>query len=68
VELRLRFAPVSIPSRDLLALEPGVVLALGHPVQDPLELAIGDVVVGSAELGATGRRCVARITRMEKKE
>lgn len=66
VELRVRFAPVSLPSGELLGLEPGTVLALGHPVPEPLELVVGDTVVGSAELGASGRRRVARITRMEK--
>ncbi len=64
VELRVRFPPVSLPSGELLGVEPGTVLALGHPVSETLELVVGDTVVGSAELGASGRRKVVRVARV----
>lgn len=59
VEVTLRFPEITLPTRDVARLEPGMVLQLGHGLAEPLELEAEGVVIAKAALGATERRRLA---------
>jgi flagellar motor switch protein FliM len=61
VEVRVRLPAVSLPSGELASLEPGTVIALGHPKAAPLEVVVGDSVIAAASLGASGSHVAVRL-------
>lgn len=62
VQLTVQADPISVPARDLAALQPGDVLRLEHPVDRPLRAVVGghDVLLG--DLGRRGRRLAFQVT------
>jgi flagellar motor switch protein FliM len=54
VALRLKAAPIS--PRAVLALAVGDLIPLPHPHHKPLDIAVGDQIIGSAAVGANGSR------------
>jgi len=61
VEVGVRFAPVTVRPRDVLALEVGDVLPLSHPSTEPLDVVVDDVVLAKAALGSHGPRLACRV-------
>lgn len=61
VDVRVRFAPVTLTSRDIVGLQPGDVLPLHHPVNQPLTVAVGGVPLLAATPGRKGKRLACRI-------
>jgi flagellar motor switch protein FliM len=54
VALRLKAAPIS--PRAVLDLAVGDLIALRHPHHKPLDIVVGDQIIGSAAVGANGSR------------
>lgn len=65
VELCVSFKPTTIASKDLSALKVGEVIDLNHPVSKPLELRIGDLLVGHGMPGSVGKQLATRIVSAE---
>lgn len=65
VDVRVRFAPVTLASRDIVGLQPGDVLPLHHPVNQPLTVAVGGVPLLAATPGRKGKRLACRIVDLE---
>ncbi len=61
VDVTVRFDSVALTPAEILCLEPGDVLPLGHPVAAPLALAVAGVPYASAVPGSTGKRLACRI-------
>jgi flagellar motor switch protein FliM len=61
VEVAVRFRPVSLDSARLLALAPGDLLVLDHPVEAPLSVETGGRRVVSAVAGRSGTRLAALV-------
>lgn len=56
VEVSVRFAPLPMRTDELVALRPGDVIRLGHPVSAPLEVRAADITFGHAVAGNQGSR------------
>jgi flagellar motor switch protein FliM len=56
VDVAVRFDAVRLPSREIVALRPGDVLPLGHPVSAPLTVLAAGKPCASAVPGSKGRR------------
>ncbi|WP_168582408.1 flagellar motor switch protein FliM [Gephyromycinifex aptenodytis] len=61
VEVRVAFAPIALPSRDILDLEVGDVLPLHHPTNQPLTLEADGIPVATAVPGSHGKRLACQI-------
>lgn len=61
LDLCLRYPPVAIPMTVAEALEPGQVVSLGHPLESPLFLCVGDRPLFTATPMAEGRRAACQI-------
>lgn len=61
VEVAVRFAPVTVQPRDVLALTVGDVLPLTHPSTEPLDVVVDDVVLAQAAIGSHGPRLACRV-------
>jgi flagellar motor switch protein FliM len=61
VDVSVRFAPLEVPSADLLTLAVGDVLLLRHPRDSPLEVTTNDVTFASAIASNHRRRLAAEI-------
>lgn len=61
VDVRVTFAPISLPSRDILDLEVGDVLPLRHPTNQPLTLQADGIPVATAVPGSHGKRLACQI-------
>lgn len=67
VEVTVRFSPVTINPRDVLALQVGDVLPLSHPSSRPLDVVVGDVVLARAAAGNNGSRLACMVVTVEEK-
>jgi flagellar motor switch protein FliM len=56
VEVSLRLHPAPISPRAVLDLTVGDLLPLPHPHHKPLDIVVGDQIIGSAAVGANGSR------------
>ncbi|MFC0680701.1 flagellar motor switch protein FliM [Lysobacter korlensis] len=56
VDVALRLKPAPISPRAVLDLAVGDLLTLPHPHYKPLDIAVGDHIIGSAAVGANGSR------------
>lgn len=56
VEASVKFRPVQLTPRDILALTPGDVLNLNHPVSTPLSIESGGITFAYALAGRQGSR------------
>ncbi len=56
VEAAIRFPSIRLPSSAITALEPGDVVPLKVVLDEPLELAVGDLVQAHVMPGRSGRR------------
>jgi flagellar motor switch protein FliM len=56
VEVSLRLRPAPISPREVLDLSVGDLLRLPHPHHKPLDIAVGDQIIGSAAVGTNGSR------------
>ncbi len=61
VDVRVSFAPISLPSRDILDLEVGDVLPLRHPTNQPLMLEADGIPVATAVPGSYNKRLACQI-------
>lgn len=61
VDVRVAFASISLPSRDILDLEVGDVLPLHHPTNQPLTLEADGIPVATAVPGSHGKRLACQI-------
>jgi flagellar motor switch protein FliM len=61
VDVSVRFAPIEVPSADLLGLTVGDVLLLRHPRDSPLEVVTNDVVFAHAIASNHRRRLAAEV-------
>ena len=61
VEVSVRFAPRPLPSRRILTLAVGDVLALAHPVDRPLDVVSAGVVCARGVAGTQGSRAAVLI-------
>ena len=61
VELAVEFSSVTLPSRDIIDLQPGDVLPLRHAVTDPLTVSVGGVPCFKAVPGRAGRRMACMV-------
>jgi flagellar motor switch protein FliM len=52
-----------LTGREVLALEPGDVVSLGHPVDEPIELRVGGLCKFVGRMVATDRRVLAQVDR-----
>lgn len=61
VDVRVRFAPVSLTSSEIVGLRPGDVVPLHHPLDQPLAVVAGDATVLAATAGRRGPRLACRV-------
>lgn len=61
VDVRVSFAPIALPSRDILDLEVGDVLPLRHPTNQPLTLEADGVPIATAVPGSYNKRLACQI-------
>jgi len=61
VEVGVRFTPVTVQPRDVIALAVGDVLPLTHPSTEPLDVVVDGVVLARAALGSHGPRLACRV-------
>lgn len=61
VPVSVRLSPTAVPTRELVALEPGDVLRTSHRVDEPVRVLVGGVDALSGYLGRRGRRLGVRI-------
>lgn len=67
VEVSVRFAPVAVNPRDVLALEVGDVVPLSHPAARPLDVVVDDVVLARAAVGSHGSRLACKVVTVEER-
>ncbi|WIB65587.1 flagellar motor switch protein FliM [Curtobacterium sp. MCBD17_040] len=65
VDVSARFTPVPVRPGVILRLQVGDVLPIPHPVHRPLDIAVGDHVVGAAAIGASGSRLAVSVINPE---
>ena len=61
VEVRVRFSPTTLTSREIVGLQPGDIVALRHHVDEPLVATAGGIGVLAARGGRRGNRLAFRI-------
>lgn len=62
VELSVTFEPVTVRSRDILTLQPGDVLTLGHPAEETLNAVVDGVPLFAVRPALKGKRLAAQVT------
>ena len=62
VELSVTFEPVTVRSRDILTLQPGDVLTLGHPAEESLNAVVDGVPLFAVRPALKGKRLAAQVT------
>lgn len=67
VSIGVRFAPRPVTARDVVDLQVGDLLPLGHRADLPLDVVIGDVVLARAALGSNGSRLACLVVTSEEK-
>lgn len=65
VDVRVRFRPVSVRSRDVAALAVGDVLRLGHAATQPLDVVVGDRVLAQAAVGTHGSQLAGLVVHVK---
>lgn len=65
VDVSVRFAPVVVSPRDVLALTVGEVLPLSHPTTKPLDVVVDGVVLARAAAGNNGSRLACMVVTVE---
>jgi flagellar motor switch protein FliM len=61
VEVAVEFAPTSMSSREILAMRPGDLLALGHPADQALTATAGGVPLFAVRPARRGKRVAAQV-------
>ncbi|WP_235915663.1 flagellar motor switch protein FliM [Puerhibacterium puerhi] len=67
VEVAVRFAPVTVQPRDVVALQVGDVVPLSHPSSQPLDVVVDDVVLARAAVGSHGSRLACKVVTVEER-
>ena len=65
VDVAVRFRPVTVHPRDVVALRPGDVLPLHHPASRPLDVVVGDRVLAQAAPGTQGSRLAGMVVHVK---
>jgi flagellar motor switch protein FliM len=68
VDVSVRFAPLSMRTDELVALRPGDVIRLDHPVSAPLEVRAADTTFGHAVAGNQGSRLACLVVAPAKED
>ena len=63
VSIEARFKSTSLSYGEVMAIEPGAVLSLGHRKSEPIELRVGGVVLHKARPTRIGKRVAAMIVK-----
>lgn len=61
IPVTVKLRPSSLSARELAAIEPGDVLSLDHPLDDPVRVSMGDAELMEARLGRRGKRRAIQI-------
>ncbi|WP_024286284.1 flagellar motor switch protein FliM [Cellulomonas sp. KRMCY2] len=67
VSVSVRFSPLTVSALDINQLEVGDLVSLHHPVDKPLDVVVGDVVLARAALGSNGSRLACLVVTSEEK-
>lgn len=67
VSVAVRFAPVVVRPRDVVALAVGDVVPLSHPSSQPLDVVVDGVVLARAAAGNNGSRLACMVVTVEEK-
>lgn len=67
VSVSVRFSPLTVTPRGITNLAVGDVVALHHRADEPLDVVVGDVVLGRAALGSNGSRLACLVVTSEEK-
>ncbi|WP_226909708.1 flagellar motor switch protein FliM [Georgenia ruanii] len=65
VDVAVRFRPVTVHPREVVALRPGDVLPLHHPASRPLDVVVGDRVLAQAAPGTQGSRLAGMVVHVK---
>ncbi|WP_240645754.1 flagellar motor switch protein FliM [Georgenia sp. SYP-B2076] len=65
VDVAVRFRPITVHPREVVQLRVGDVLTLHHPASRPLDVVVGDRVLGQAAPGAQGSRLAGMIVHVK---
>ncbi|MFD1505494.1 flagellar motor switch protein FliM [Georgenia yuyongxinii] len=65
VDVAVRFGPITVHPRQVVALRPGDVLPLHHPATRPLDVVVGDRVLAQAAPGAQGSRLAGMVVHVK---
>ncbi|KAE8763400.1 flagellar motor switch protein FliM [Georgenia thermotolerans] len=65
VDVAVRFRPVTVHPREVVALRPGDVLPLHHPASRPLDVVVGDRVLAQAAPGTQGTRLAGMVVHVK---
>ncbi len=63
VSVEARFKSTTLSYGDVMAIEPGAILSLGHRKNEPIELRVGGVVLHKAQPTRVGKRVAAMIVK-----
>ncbi|MDA8263145.1 MAG: FliM/FliN family flagellar motor switch protein [Actinomycetota bacterium] len=63
VSIEARFKSTTLSYGEVMAIEPGAVLSLGHSRSEPIELRVGGVVLHKAQPTRIGKRVAAMIVK-----
>lgn len=61
LDLSVAFRTSQIQSKDLSSLSIGQIIHLNHPVSRPLDLMVGDLLVGHGMPGSVGKQLAAKV-------
>ncbi|GMA35646.1 FliM/FliN family flagellar motor switch protein [Demequina litorisediminis] len=65
LQVSARFTGRSMSAAAIASLQVGDVIPLGHPASRPLDVAVGDVVLAHAAIGAHGTRAACLVVSTE---
>lgn len=65
LDVTVRFAPVTVRPRQVVQLEVGDVLPLGHPASHPLDVVVDGVPLAHATAASHGSRLVCQVVAVE---
>ena len=65
LDVTVRFAPVTVRPRQVVQLEVGDVLPLGHPASQPLDVVVDGVSLAHATAASHGSRLVCQVVAVE---
>jgi flagellar motor switch protein FliM len=68
IDVAVRFRPIRMRTDDIVDLQPGDVVPLGHPVSVPLEITVNETVFAHAVPGNQGARLACLVVPSPKEE